>query len=231
MTSIHGLMQDWDESRSPPIIRCVNSRHDPARASDFLGHAKSEIQPGCRVVPVARVSHRTQTSPARQLGDVYHAVSELGADVVGAHARVCSGWHPSWLRPAISLALRFDAVLVAMSTDRYLRHIAYHSSHNTAMPTKLDFHRLDTMGVRLLTMLHPDTPDNDARADQTTSGRCGPLTKRERRCLLRPLVVDLHHHGHSIRTIENMIQVVSYRTIGDWLRAVRFSRRPDRSAG
>jgi hypothetical protein len=209
-------MQDWDESCSPPII-CGNTRHDPARASDFIGHALNEIRPGCRVVPVARVSHYSQTKPIRQLSDVYIGIRELGAEVVGAHARVCSGWHPSWLRPALSLALRLNAVLVAMSTNRYIRNYAFHTSQNPVLPTKLDFHRMDTMGVRLFTILHPDTPENEVKSDQTKRGLRGPMIKKERRCLLRPLVVDLHRHGHSLRDIEKMIQVVSFRTIKDWL--------------
>lgn len=138
------------------------------------------IKPGDRVVLVVRVSGHSQHKN-KNLDDqeafLRRVVEEAGGVVVGVVRKVISGWVESnWLWRARCLAKRHDAIILAESTDRFVRHHGYRSNRPTRVnlqATDMDLQDLayTTRGTVLMTYLHPDTSPKDVRSHQRKRGQ------------------------------------------------------------
>ena len=214
----------------------------PGIASDYIFHldsvpvAHSELP----IVLYARESGRTQDcrgNLANQGKNLLAAVTARGRAIVGRlHGEVSSGWiHPDHFRlrfeRAITEAKRLNAILLAESTDRFIRPESYRSDTRwDAWPTVDEFERLKEMadGVILATLLHPDTPPAEVRAYQTSrgqqqKGRKGgrpksnrPGYKKARRLELQPQVLRLRQQGCPIEIIGELTGLPK-ATISTWI--------------
>jgi hypothetical protein len=140
-------------------------------------------------------------------------------------ADVASGW--KWdcrpgLRAAIRRAKKEGAIIVAESTDRFIRSKAFHTKNNPgAQPTQDEFLMLQRKadGVQLATILPPDTPWREVRGHQSRRGQNG---KQRRGGRPRKEV------GH-IRANPNLRRIINQHggvvTVRDVMRASRAYRR------
>jgi hypothetical protein len=155
---------------------------DPGKASDFIAHLPDAVTAGVPVVLYVRVSSRTQGKKRNlfsQLRTSRRQLETLGLKVVAMFRDIASGWQ--WedrpgLRNAIQLAKKGGAIVVAESTDRFIRSEAFHTKNNPgAQPTQDEFRRLQRIadGVPLATILHPDTPWAEVRGHQSRRGQHG----------------------------------------------------------
>jgi hypothetical protein len=128
------------------------------------------VLPGEVVCVVSRVSTYTQDHAGNlgdQAADLAGAVYSAGGDLAGVYRHVGSGWDISWIDGAVKLAFERGAtILLAASTDRFVRHPAYRSRTNyraQALDWQLYELRRRARGLRLMTHLHPDaTPEEVA---------------------------------------------------------------------
>jgi len=183
----------------------------PGKASDFI--QPFNRQPGQRVVLCCRVSGRVQNHNGN-LRDQERGLREIvkcsRGKVVEVVHDIGPGWDLTWLCDAAARAQKHGAILLAETTDRFIRPREYHSAKRPdARPSKVDFKALrnTVAGVRLMTALHPDAPAAEARCyhtkrGQQAKGREGgrPPKKlaghmRARREQLLPLVLELRGRG------------------------------------
>lgn len=148
-----------------------------AKASDFLADlpALLESQPGLRVVLYCRKSsyerQQRRRNLAEQASDLREEAERLGANVLA----IFRCWECSYeldyavdrstLVAAAEFARRHRAVLVAETTDRFLRH-----PEINRLPTVSQYEKLRriTGDVALATLVHPD---DDGRSHQTKRGQ------------------------------------------------------------
>jgi hypothetical protein len=144
-------------------------------ASKFISHGN--IQPGDRVILVCRVSAREQQyrgNDMDQESNLSQWVQQLGAIVIKVVRVTTSGQHPFWLLKAVQLARQFNAKLVAETTDRFIRHPAYHSEKSPnfqARESDLKELQFVTSGILLVTMVHPDATPEQVRSYQRKRGQ------------------------------------------------------------
>ena len=174
----------------------------------------------------------------------------FGVNVIDVVRCVGSGTDHFWLAPAVEKARRYNAKLFAESTDRLIRHPAYHSKRNPdAQAREPDLQDLQfcTKGVTLVTDLHPDASPQEVRSYQRKRGqrlkgkRGGRPRKRkwkERRQALQPLAQELRDAGLSCQQIADHLNLVvipcsfpyfcymTRQTVWNWLhRTYKFSCR------
>lgn len=147
------------------------------RASDFI-RAIESLRTAKRVVLWVRVSARQQKHKRNQIDQcdsVTRAVQAYGVSILDVFTHVGSGKRISdHLLDAIAFAAEHDAALVAESVDRFIRHPKYHSQSCPNAQAGLSELRqlLRAAGdVRLVTVLHPDTPASEVRAFQRRRGQ------------------------------------------------------------
>lgn len=99
------------------------------------------------------------------------------------HSVVChagSGWDCEWLVEPARIAKRVGAILIAESTDRFVRNQDYAGDDSTdlrATDAELQELRRCTLGVPLMTWLPPNMSLSDVKSYQTKRGQFG---KRDR---------------------------------------------------
>jgi len=168
----------WSVWIGAPIMRKRLSFWDfnsPGDATQFITQAN--IKSGDHIVLVCRVSgceqgrrnnHHDQEAALREL------VSNCDGIVVGVIRIVISGFNPYWLSRAVALAEEHDAKILAESTDRLIRHPAYHSSEcPDAQPSISHLRGLNdwTEGIELLTLLDPNATPKEVRSYQRKRGQ------------------------------------------------------------
>jgi len=137
---------------------------------------------------------------------------------------VLSGWdlESADYRRTIARAKKYDLVIVAESTDRFLRHRDYHSNR-MSLPTVEQFERLKelTGGVTLATVLPPDATRAQVEAYQKKRGQRAkgnkggcPIVppegyKKKRRVELKPLVLELHRKGYTLEQIKALTGIAT----------------------
>lgn len=199
------------------------------------------LQPGDAVVLWCRVSHESQTShlddQERQLREL---VEQHGARTVSAVCHVGPGTDPTPLRSAVAIARRCNAVVLAESTDRFIRSARFHSTRRpNVRASDHDLRRLAeiTRGVRLMTIVDPDAPTSEVHAYRTRRGQLAsgnpggrprrpdgtPGRLKRRRERLFQEVLRLHSAEHSSRAIAKLIEDemgirISHRTVQIWTR-------------
>lgn len=224
--------------KSRPKVQTYNDGRT-CKASHYIARAKVLLsQPNRKVVLWVRVSGREQKrkhNPADQEAYLRHKATKRGFAVVGVVLHTGSGWvigNPDFLR-AVRMARRRGAILLAETTDRFVRHKDYHSDTNfNAQASESQLAELSRLadGVVLATYLHPDASPARVRRFQSKRGQWAkdnkggrPLKKRpgylkDRKTRLLPRVVKLYEQGHTLREIARRVSV-PHTTIRNWLKA------------
>jgi len=199
----------------------------PGPAGDYIGHG---VHADDKVLLCCRVSRRVQKRNQNlddQESNLRRYAQSVGAVVVGVERHVGPGWDPLWLASASRSARQHDAILLAESTSRFVRHAAYHSVEYPkaqARKTELDDLEYWTSGMPLATIVHPSASPGEERSFQIKRGqdhkhRKGgrPLTKKRRRERLKPKALEMKMQGMTIRKIAGTLSV-PHSTVQDWLR-------------
>ena len=225
----------------PPSRRrpSVDLRLQPGRASDYIRYAPEELRRGDVVVLFCRVSEHPQQyhgNLADQEVNLIERADHFGVRIIDVVRCVGSGTDPCWLVVAAEKARQCNAKLFAESTDRLVRHPAYHSKTNPnaqAREPDLQDLQLWTAGVTLVSDVHPDASPHDVRSYQRKRGqrlkgnRGGRPQKRpwkERRLALQPLAQELRAADVSYQAIADRLNVMDHgfpyvtaKTIWNWL--------------
>jgi hypothetical protein len=171
-------------------------------------------------------------------------VAERGGVVVGVVSYAVSGFDPFWLVEAAELARQHAAIILAETTDRLVRNHEYHSKENPeaqATEPELESLRRCTLGVVLMTHLHPDASPRQARSyhrrrGQREKGHAGgrphkqdraPGHRNRRNARCRPLVLKWHRQEPELSSREletrlaEMGEDVSHATVAAWINAAK----------
>lgn len=222
-------------ARARERARAVAKR-PTAKASNYISHI-DDVSQGGVYVRCTRGSTPSQRSHlAEQFSLLEVEVLKRGGVIVTPPelpiGHVGNGKDPSWLTPYARIAKEHGAKLLAESTDRFIRSAEYHPhTHPHVRPSKWDFLRLRicTLGVPLVTLIHPDASYREVRRHQTRRGQIAkgkaggrPVRelaghKKERRERLLPQALELKRQGTSIKKISKELGV-AYMTACDWLK-------------
>jgi len=217
----------------------------PGKASNYIGHFKRLLQnrQTIKVVLYCRVSRCQQYKNGNLSDQLKYLRRKIGKfskkynvkiEVVTYFKETASGWCNDRERLiwAAKTAKACNAVLLAESTCRFLRHAGYHSSRRPdILPTVDDFKTLlsNTKHVQLATMMHPDTPWRKVKSyhvkrGQQTKQRQGgrpvgqyPGYKKEQRKQNLNRVLKLHTKGETVAAIVR-VTGIARSTINDWIR-------------
>lgn len=211
----------------------------PGKASNYIKYFEQLIreQPDLKVVLFGRVSACMQNHKGNlndQLVSLRRAVEKYKVPIVCEFKEIGSGWWHERERLQAAARRAFDerAVILAESTDRFIRSIYYDTKKNpSAQPSSLEYEELlrVTTGVTLATMLHPDTPWKEVRSHQSKRGQQikgnsggrpkvnKPGYKKQRRLEKLSQVLQLRINGASWEDI-NALTGVAKTTAADWVR-------------
>ncbi|QEG39387.1 hypothetical protein UC8_13640 [Roseimaritima ulvae] len=100
-------------------------------------------------------------------------MSRRGIEVVDVKTHVGSGVDPFWLTSAAAEAERLGAKLLATDVTRFIRHPGYTNRDQTPQARDSELYDLKfaTLGVPLVTLLHPDATSSECRAFETRIGK------------------------------------------------------------
>lgn len=203
-------------------------RFKPGRASDYICLAAKYLKPGTRVVLCLRVSRYAQKrhgNLADQEANLRKAVARRGAIVVAVVRHVGSGYDPDWLAVAAGRAAVHGAVLLAETTDRFIRTRLYDRDCQDvqARPGDLEYLRYCTDGMLLLTDLRPDATPEEVRTYQIRRGRLEkdkqggrPMRPKNRRAKLKPEALKLRRDGVPLSEIEKRLKL-PLSTVQRWV--------------
>jgi hypothetical protein len=206
-----------------------------------------QVRPGDRFVLVLRVSSKKQADRHNlraQETELREAVGSRGGIVIEVFHYVGQGHGDAWLDflgGVAQFALQHDAILLATTTDRFIRHPDYRSNehpHSQAQARIEDLEALHqaTFGVRLMTLVDPDASPTDcsrSRAEWATKMRrnsggrgnsnSGPGYRKRLRQRWLPYVLEQHSRGNSAHDIWLDINErigpdasISYSTVCRW---------------
>lgn len=177
----------------------------PAKASEYLHHLDELVAAGEATAAIlrCRVSGSAQRAQLedQDAGMRRRVEDELGIPVVGVFAEVAPGWdldRQPELDAAIQAAIANGpgTVIVAESTDRYLRHPDYNGNKKST-PTVTAFEALRDRAqvVPLTTILPPDAPYEDVRFYQQNRGQNAKGNKGGRPSKPQPLEYKPNYKG------------------------------------
>jgi hypothetical protein len=192
------------------------------------------LKPGTRVLILARKSGRERgNNLCDQEANLREIVDDENAKVVGTFAYKGSGFDPLVGAAAIRAKRLGADVILAETTDRFVRNHSYHSSKRPALQAtdrELASMARDAEGVPLMTHLHPDASPSEVRSYQSKRGQrykrrkggrpenrtAGYKKRRQEKKL--GLVLWLHRHGWSRRRIAAKPMVsVPKSTVDEWI--------------
>jgi DNA invertase Pin-like site-specific DNA recombinase len=238
MHTMNRRKRQTQKERRRMAARRLNS--PVAIPSNYLHRLKRLIQRGV-VIEVGRYS-RVSESGAQQHRKNYldqwrklrKGIKKLGAKVGKAFWDVDYGCNVD--RPGLKNAIAWakakpGRILVAETTDRWLRHPEFGRSNLKALPTEAQFEELLELadGVLLATLWHPDLPPGKVRSRQIKRGhsekgnRGGrprtetPGDKKRWREKKLPLVLYWHKREGSRREIAAATGV-PFNTVARWIR-------------
>jgi hypothetical protein len=190
----------------------VFNRLRPGKASDFID-TWDTLKPGDKVILALRESHPEQWP---QIDDqeflvLRPALKAIGVKVIGVIDRLGHGVVPIWLNRSAARAEKLGAKIVAESTDRLIRPSDYSKYNQEAQARTDDLEELRfyTLGVPLVTFVHPDASPSEVRAHQSSrSGKKGGRRpkppagyKKRRRKQMRPIARRMTRRGYSLNDI------------------------------
>jgi DNA invertase Pin-like site-specific DNA recombinase len=156
----------------------------PAKARDYLYHLADYHKQHPDMVAIIYCRESACMQDYNDNGKSHKRVlrrklKKLNIPIVGYFYEVCSGKKLNEEREALIKAVQkakkySNAVIVTTSSDRLLRHKAYHSVKNpNILPTVADFEQLKelTGNIPLLTLLDPDMPPMEVRGYQSKWGQ------------------------------------------------------------
>lgn len=203
------------------------ARFKRGTASNYI-LSLSEMVQGDRVVICCRVSGRVQKwkrSLDKQERNLRQIVKKRGGIVVGVVSYQGSGIDPSWLLEAARLARKHRAILLAESTDRFIRHPSFNTDYwPTAQAREADLWNLESWspGVLLMTVLDPDAKPSLVRNYQQDRGKRMTKTpgyKKQETIEATPEIIRLKKAGltqHEIARRVGMNQPRVRRVILKW---------------
>jgi hypothetical protein len=209
-------------------------RNVRGKASDYI--SPFGIKRGQPVVLCLRVSIRDNVRNLKyQESNLRRIVKLHGGIVVGVIRFQGSGYLPwDWIPHAAYIAKKANAVLLAESTDRFIRNRHYRPKSKIKQRLQATDEELNELvccadGVPLMTHLHPDTHWKKVRSYQTIRGHRGknrtggrlrskrPGWKKRRKDELKGRAQRFYKSGMSIRDVAKRLRTPP-STISDWLR-------------
>lgn len=213
----------------------------PGKASEYITSIKLLVKNGQinNVVLWCRVSAHGAQKRRENVRDqekfLRRISKELGLTVIACFRCTESGWDLD--NPVLAGAIRYarlnDAVLLAESTDRFLRSRDYKTekNFNNAIPTVAQLAELSRQaaGVTLATYLDPDASPKEVRSfqrkrSQWAKGNKGgrppkkiPGLKKLIRETLLPRALELLHARFTYREISAELNI-SVSTLQGWFR-------------
>lgn len=173
-------------------------------ASLIMRHFPTDYQPGRGVLICARESHeQNRNHLTGQIIEQWETCKLNGAPVIGVLSGVFVGYvnDPVWqtrILKAAEMARRHDAILLATEPNRFIRNASCRCNDKElwdlqASETELNFLRLLTSGVDLMTLCHPDVSPSEERSRQTKRGQRATEfgTATERREDLMPIALAM----------------------------------------
>jgi DNA invertase Pin-like site-specific DNA recombinase len=211
----------------------------PAKASDYLYWLKKYHckHPKMLAILYLRVSGRSQNRNGNlknQERVLQRKLKKLSVPVIDCFYEVKSGWITGHkrgiLRQAICKAQQYpNAVIVATSTDRFLRNRNFTTDKPDLMPTVEEFETLKKIAgdIPLLTVLYPDLPADEVRSEQSKWGQMvkdnkggRPLRhKKQRRLQKLPEAIRLYEEDKRISEIARQIKIAR-STVDDWIKKI-----------
>lgn len=175
----------------------VSARHaigaifGPGDATKFITHDNIKLHD--LVVLWCRVSSRQQNHTGNLDAQEWYLRNEMAirqASVVGVVRRVGSGFWPFMVGQAAELAKQNNAKIVAVSTDRFIRHENFktrgtdYELNARANDESLNDLQRAANGVELVTLVHPNSPLGECggvlkQIGQQHKGRTGGRPKRK----------------------------------------------------
>lgn len=235
-------MQATSQSLRANVLRRVGPKSKPAKASEYLQHLDEyyKQQPDIQAILYCRDSTRHQGCNLDTYEEVLRReLNQRGISIVGrCYREICSGsdFDNRWkLEQAVEKAKKLiakgiQAVIVAPSSDRFLRNRFFTTDHPDILPTEAEFEQLIALGcgVPLATLLHPDMSPEEVRGyqskwGQSTKGNKGgrprekrPGYKKQRRKEKLNKVIELHKQGVNPCQIA-AFTLVPVSTVNDWI--------------
>lgn len=187
--------------------------HTGLDLGQFFTKATSANLQGKNAVLLARASTRQQkykNNLVAQCASLSKTVLELGANIKNIVSIAASGFDPSCYIPrALQLAKEHNAVIVAESVDRFIRHRDYEPVYNFDLqPQQADLKQLlaDTAGIQLFTILAPNSSPEKVRDYQSKRGEIFSSRKARNPCLLK-LAKQMAETGYSNNRISKYIYI------------------------
>lgn len=156
---------------------CCQAKNEESVGRPSAVVKKLEVVPGQEYIAISRVSSRQQKLNG-DLDDqdwyVTKHITDRGGKVIDHVKHLGKGPNLEWLKEASNIALNRRAILVAESTDRYVRHPdAYQGRKNQRLlPRTEDIERLRKMlnGAKATTILNPEAEIEEVWAHQHNRG-------------------------------------------------------------
>ncbi|QDT82451.1 recombinase family protein [Gimesia chilikensis] len=207
----------------------------PGDASKYITH--DGIQQGDQVVLYCRVSTRQQKHSGNldaQEKYLRTQMAKRGAKVVNVVRYVGSGFEPLRLPLAVMYAKQHRAKIVALTTDRFIRHESFKSTGtNKTRSFRVNERGLENLqeiakGVELVTLQDPNAILEDCLKLQREIGQLSksnkggrplkrmPGYKKERRQKNLEKTIQLKKQGKSVREIGKELKIPS-STIHTWV--------------
>ena len=193
-------------------------------ASQFVGYFYTALKTGDDVVLAVRVSGSGQKThmpdqesslrtPCEQKGVI---VVEVVPYIGSASGKKGDNWS-SWIRKVYDTARARNAKVLAFSIDRFIRNPYYNSQDPIRCKlraTEKDLQELreQTLGVELVTLMHPDASFEEVHRRKVMIGQAStkkPLgrPKKQLREVLNPIVIKLESQGKTYTEITEAIGV------------------------
>lgn len=200
------------------------------KASNYMRHFGSSIEPGRDIVLMCRVSKRSNEGHlTAYVVELWNACREKNVKVVDVFRDVQGAYstNPKWEARLIEVgekARRCNAVVLATETNRFIRNQHVISNDRglwglQATEEELQFLQRCMSGVDLMTLGDPDATPGSERSEQTQRGldlrAAELLTKAGRRNHLMQIAIQMQAAGFSLRKIEAMIEV-PFNTVKHW---------------
>ena len=208
-----------------------------ATPSDYIYHLETDYKkhPDMVAILYCRVSHRSQKEHLTTYENILRTeLKRLGVPVLDCYSEIVSGWEFNRYKLKMAVSKAQDdprAVILATSTDRFLRASKYKKEKPDTLPTVADFESLleETGDVPLLTLLNPDMSPRKAHTMEIKWGKEAngkvnvgrpkkkkPGYKKKHRQLNIERARELYDSGVSIRDIGSELETPS-STVHGWL--------------